>query len=119
MFLKSKSLIHCPPVSVAMQKPSLYIFKSSEVEIKPEEIYPSLTFSQQTRIDISPSHHNSQVPQNNFTSLIINQQVIPKLRNIKIELEYVTEFRDMIDLKREHIVVLSRILTKLQQLFPT
>ena len=54
-----------------------------------------------------------------FNSIIFNQQIIPKLRNIKIELTYVEEVRDMIDLKHEHIVALSRIIGKLEQLYKT
>ena len=51
--------------------------------------------------------------------MIINQQIVPKLRNIKIELEYVEEYRDMIDLKCEHIRSLMNIISKLQQVYPT
>ena len=63
-----------------------------------------------------PLSHSATPLSSSFTSVIVKQEIIPKLRNIKIELTYVEEVRDMIDLKYEHIVALSRIIVKLEQL---
>ena len=52
-----------------------------------------------------------------MSSLILKQKIIAILRNITIELTYVEEYRDMVDLNTEHIAVLSRIIGKLEQLY--
>ena len=68
----------------------------------------------------SPPAHLARPPAGWFiTSLSFKHQIIPKLRNIKIELTYVEEDRDMVDLNKEHILVLSRIISKLEQLYQT
>ena len=50
------------------------------------------------------------------------QEFIPKLRNMKIEMEFtlkeVCDYRDVVDLKHEHIKVLAYIIRRIELLRP-
>ena len=78
-------------------------------------------------LSVSFGHSVSILPTPSFSSLVrpaetIIQEFIPKLRNMKIEMEFtlteVCDQRDVIDLKHEHIKVLSYIIRRIELLRP-
>ena len=78
-------------------------------------------------LSISFGHPVSIPPTPSFSSLAsrpetIIQEFIPKLRNMKIEMEFtlteVCDPRDIVDLKQEHIKVLSYIIRRIELLRP-
>ena len=78
-------------------------------------------------LSISFGHPVSIPPTPSFSSLAtppetIIQELIPKLRNMKIEMEFtlseVCDYRDVVDLKHEHIAVLSYIIRRIELLRP-
>ena len=78
-------------------------------------------------LSISFGHAVSILPAPSFSSLatppeIFIQKFIPKLRNMKIEIEFTLtedcENRDIVDLSHEHIRVLSHIIRQIELLRP-
>ena len=95
----------------------LSIINQNSISIPPTR--KLLTISKLGSVDLPPAPHSQfKAPTTpSFSSLILKQEILPKLRNITIELTYVEEYRDMVDLNTEHIAVLSRIISKLEQLY--
>ena len=91
-------------------------------EKKREQNFPALSKHNLLKIDIPPI-----VKPPSFSSLVTPPEVliqafIPKLRNMKIEMEFtlteVCDQRDIVDLKHEHIKVLSYIIRRIELLRP-
>ena len=84
--------------------------------------FPALSKHNLVKIDIPPI-----VKPPSFSSLVTPPEVliqafIPKLRNMKIEIEFtlteVCDYRDIVDLNHEHIRVLSYVISQIERLRP-
>ena len=106
VFLKSKT--NSP-------KLMLSILNQNSISIPPTR--KLLTISRLGPVDIPPAPQSQSPTTPSFSSLILKQEILPKLRNITIELTYVEECRDMVDLNTKHVSVLSRIISKLEQFY--
>ena len=86
-----------------------------QVKNKPECL--SISIGQPVSIPPAPSFSSLSPPPET-----IIQEFIPKLRNMKIEMEFtlteVCDQRDIVDLKHEHIKVLSYIIRRIELLRP-
>ena len=91
-------------------------------EKKREQNFPALSKHNLVKIDIPPI-----VKPPSFSSLVTPPEVliqafIPKLRNMKIEIEFtlteVCDYRDIVDLNHEHIRVLSYVISQIERLRP-
>ena len=91
-------------------------------EKKKEQNSPVLSKHKLVEIDIPPT-----VKPPSFSSLVtppevLIQDFIPKLRNMKIEIEFtlteVCDYRDIVDLNHEHIRVLSYTIGQIERLRP-
>ena len=82
---------------------------------KPECL--SISFGQPISIPPTPSFSSLATPPET-----IIQEFIPKLRNMKIEMEFtlteVCDYRDVVDLKHEHIKVLAYIIRRIELMRP-
>ena len=94
--------------------------KSHQLDIPPK--VKILTNFHSSSINIPPTSKPVS-----FASLVtppevVIQELIPKLSNMKIELEFtlseVVDHRDLVDLKHEHIRNLAYIIRRIQQLRP-
>ena len=98
----------------------LSISNLQQIDILPQ--IKILTKFHSSSISISPASRPVSFANLVNPPEVVIQEVIPKLRNMKVELEFtLTEAcdpRDLVDLKHEHIRNLSYIISRIQRLRP-
>ena len=98
----------------------LSISNSQRIDIPPK--VKILTKFQSSSISIPPESKPVSFASLATPPEVVIQEFIPKLRNMKIELEFTLteacDHRDLIDLKHEHIRSLSYIISRMQRLRP-